>query len=322
MVQENQIKLAAEEGNISVKTPFVLCVDDEPTNVEILEMHLKKAGVKSKGFLSGDKALEYIKETNEKIDAILLDIMMPGLDGIEVLKILKSNPETNKIPIIMQTAIAQENKTIEGIESGAYYYITKPYSHKVLISIVKSALKEKRENEGLKGEVINLYSVIDNIKSSNFEIKSFLEARKLANYLARFSNEPGKYVMGLTALLINSIEHGNLNLGFEEKKKHLLENTYDSEIAERLENPIYKDKKVTVELYRKDEEGIYNVIIKDEGQGFEWQDFVDFDPTRITEPSGRGIAIAKIMNPESIEYWGKGNVVLFKMPIKGFEEEA
>ena len=320
MVQENQIKLAAEEGNISVRTPFVLCVDDEPTNVEILEMHLKKAGVKSKGFFSGNEALKFIDEFDGNIDAILLDIMMPGLDGIEVLKILKSKPKTAKIPVIMQTAIAQEKKTIEGIESGAYYYITKPYSHRVLISIVKSALKEKRENEGLKGEVINLYSVIENIKSSTFEIKHFLEARKLANYLARFSNEPGRYVMGLTALLINSIEHGNLGLGFEAKKKHLLENTYDDEISGRLENPIYRDRKVTVELFRKDEDGIYNVVIKDEGQGFEWQEFVDFDPTRITEPSGRGIAMAKIMNPDSIEYWGKGNVVLFKMPIKGVEQ--
>jgi DNA-binding response OmpR family regulator len=316
MSVENQIKLAAEEGNIAVKVPFALCVDDEPTNVEILEMHLKKAGVKSKGFYSGAEVLDYVNAYNGSIDLILLDIMMPGIDGIQVLKTLKANPKTAKIPVIMQTAIAQENKTIEGIESGAYYYITKPYSHAVLISIVKSALREKKEIEGLKGEVINLYSVIENIKSCVFEIKNFKEARKLANYIARFSSEPGKYVMGLTALLINAIEHGNLELGFEEKKIALLEKSYEVEIEKRLKNHIYYNRKVTVELFRKEEEGIYSVIIKDEGTGFSWQDYLDFDPTRITEPSGRGIAIANIMNPNAIEFWGRGNVVLFKMPIK------
>ena len=310
MVIENQIKLAAEEGNVSVRTPFALCVDDEPTNVEILEMHLKKAGIKSKGFYSGTEVLSFIDNYEGHIDVVLLDIMMPGIDGIQVLKKLKSSSKTAKIPVIMQTAIAQESKTIEGIESGAYYYITKPYSHSVLISIVKSALKEKRETEGLKGEVINLHSVIENIKSCVFEIKTFNEARKLANYIARFGNEPGKYVMGLTALLVNAIEHGNLELGFENKKKHLLENTYEVEIDERIKNPLYSTRKVTVELFRKDEEGIYSVIIKDEGNGFNFKEYIDFDPMRITEPSGRGIAIANIMNPGAIEYWGRGNVVL------------
>lgn len=319
MALENQIKLAADEGNVSVRTPFALCVDDEPTNVEILEMHLKKAGIKSQGFGSGAEVLNFIENFTGHIDIILLDIMMPGIDGIQVLKRLKNNPKTAKIPVIMQTAIAHENKTIEGIESGAYYYITKPYSHSVLISIVKSALKEKRESDGLKGEVINLYSVIENVKSCVFEIKTFEEARKLANYIARFGSEPGKYVMGLTALLTNSIEHGNLEIGFENKKRLLLENTYDDELVTRIKNPLYSERKVTVELFRKDEEGIYSVIIKDEGNGFNFKDFIDFDPTRITEPSGRGIAIANIMNPGAIEFWGRGNVVLFKMPIKGHE---
>ena len=113
---ENQIKMTVDEANVSTKQPLALCVDDEETNLEILQMHLKKAGINSVNCLSGDEALEYL-QNNEKPDVVLLDIMMPGKDGIEVLKILKADKNLSRIPIIMQTAIAQEEKTIEGIES-------------------------------------------------------------------------------------------------------------------------------------------------------------------------------------------------------------
>lgn len=319
--QENQVKMAVDEGHISSKIPFAMCVDDEETNLEILDMHLKKAGFKCECCLSGNEALDYLKTTKEKPDVILLDIMMPGIDGIEVLKRIKSNPETKDIPVIMQTAVTQETKNVEGIESGAYYYITKPYSHSVLVSIVKSAMKEKLQSEELKGEVVTLNVIIDNIKSCSFEVQRFDEARKLANYLARFSNNPGKYVVGLTSLLVNAIEHGNLELGYEDKNKFLKESLYDEEIEERLKNPVFKERKVIVEIFRKEKEGIYSVVIKDEGRGFNWQEYLDFEPTRMIDPNGRGIAMAKIMNPKGIEYWGKGNVVVYKMPMKGLPEK-
>ena len=317
--QDNQIKLAVDEGNVSSRTPFVVCIDDEETNLEILEMHLKKAGLDCKTISYSEIGLDFIKANAEKIDVVILDIMMPGLDGITLLKELKIDPKTARIPVIMQTAMTGEQKTVEGIEAGAYYYVTKPYSHSVLISIVKSALKEKRETDGLKTEVISLHNVVDNLRSCNFELKDFSEARRIANYLARFSNDPNKYIVGLTALLVNAVEHGNLELGFEAKHKLLIENKYEEEIEKRLKSPQYADKRVTIELHRKEQEGIFSVIIKDEGKGFNWQDYMDFDPTRMADPNGRGIAMANIMIPGAVEYWGKGNMVIYKMPIKGTE---
>ncbi len=321
-MMENQIKLAAKEGNLSSKIPLAVCVDDEEFNLEILEKHLKLGGFDCKSFMDGESAVNFISQNADDVDVILLDIMMPGFDGIQVLKVLKANPETKAIPVIMQTAVTQEKKNVEGIESGAYYYITKPYSHSVLTSIVKSAIKERSELEGFRGEVVNLHTIIDTIKSCTFEIRTFVEARKLANYLARFTDDPGKFVISLTSLMINAIEHGNLEIGFETKAKLLLENKYDEEIEKRLQNPVHNQKKVTVELYKKDKEGIYTIVIKDEGKGFNWEDYMNFEPTRMTDPNGRGIAMAKIMNPDAIEYWGRGNVVVFKMPIKINDDQS
>lgn len=314
---DNQIKLAVDEGNVSNRQPFVVCVDDEETNLEILELHLGKAGFDCKTIAYSEIGLEFIKNNYNKIDVVILDIMMPGLDGISILKQLKSDPKTTKIPVIMQTAMTGEQKTVEGIEGGAYYYITKPYSHSVLTSIVKSALKEKRETDNLKSEVVSLYNVVDNINSCSFEIKTFEEARKLANYLSRFSADPNKYIVGLTALIVNAIEHGNLELGFEAKQKLLIENKYDEEIEKRMKNPNYSKKKVNIELRRKHQEDIYHVIIKDEGKGFNWRDYIDFDPTRMADPNGRGIAMANIMSPGAVEYLGNGNIVIYNMPVKG-----
>jgi CheY-like chemotaxis protein len=312
---ENQIKLAAEEGKISHKKPFVLCVDDEIDNLEILEIHLKKNGIDFQTALNGEEALAYLAENGEKVDAILLDIMMPGIDGIEVLKRIKADPKLKHIPTIMQTAVSGEKKTIEGIEAGAYYYITKPYSSPVLISILKSAIKEKRDTDTFDNTAENAISIQNLTVSSVFKIKTFYDARRLANFLARLSHDPSRYVVSLTALLINAIEHGNLEIGFDGKNKLLHENNYETEIENRLAHPVFRNRSVTVECYRKEEENQYTVIIKDEGRGFDWNEYLNFEPARMTDPNGRGIAMATIMNPGCIEYWGTGNVVVFKMPI-------
>lgn len=317
---DNQVKLAVNEGNVTLRPPFVVCIDDEETNLEILEMHLKKAGLDCKVIAYSEIGLDFIKNNAEKIDVVILDIMMPGLDGITLLKELKANQKTAKIPVIMQTAMTGEQKTVEGIEAGAYYYVTKPYSHSVLISIVKSALKEKRETDVIKTEAVSLHNVVDNLRSCVFELKTFSEARRVANYIARFSNDPNKYIVGLTALIVNAIEHGNLELGFDAKHKLLLENKYEEEIEKRMASQQYSERKVTIELHRKEQEGIFSIIIKDEGKGFNWQDYVDFDPTRMADPNGRGIAMANIMSPGAVEYWGKGNMVIYKMPMKGTED--
>ncbi len=312
-LQENQIKIAVAEGNLMEKTPYVMCVDDEPDNLDILEIHLKKAGYECKLFESGDLALDHIADdSNKKPDVILLDIMMPGKDGIQVLKILKANDKTSHIPVILQTSMKGEEKTVEGIEAGAFYYITKPYPHSVVTSIVKSAIQGKKDTDGLVGELGNLNSIIHNIKSSSFEIKDFSEARKLANYLARFTEEPSKYVVSLTALIINAIEHGNLNIGFDEKNRLITEKLYDQEIERRLESNDHKHKRVKVDL-RKDLDGTFSVLIEDEGRGFDWSEYINFDPTRVTDPNGRGIAMAFIMNPDGIRYYGSGNKVVYKI---------
>ena len=104
----------------------VLVVDDEVTTVQLLEYVLQKNNFETISVYSGKKALEKARE--EKPDLILLDIMMPGMDGIEVCTELKKDPETNTIPIIFLSALGQETDVALGLKKGAMSYITKPFN--------------------------------------------------------------------------------------------------------------------------------------------------------------------------------------------------
>jgi len=121
----------------------ILVVDDENDILELVRFNLNKAGYSVDCASTGESALEKIK--HHKPDLILLDLMLPGIDGLEVCKILKSNPETAQIPIIMLTAKSEETDIVVGFELGADDYITKPFSPRVLVARVKTLLRRKAE---------------------------------------------------------------------------------------------------------------------------------------------------------------------------------
>lgn len=112
----------------------VLIVDDEPTTVQLLEYVLEKNNYDSISAFSGLKAIEKVKE--EKPDLILLDVMMPGMDGIEVCQTLKEDASTKDIPIIFLTALGQESDVVRGLKIGASGYITKPFNPSDLMAQV------------------------------------------------------------------------------------------------------------------------------------------------------------------------------------------
>jgi phosphate regulon transcriptional regulator PhoB len=119
--------------------PAILIIEDEKDIVETLEYNLKKEGLKVWKALDGNDGL---RQTEAKLpDLILLDLMLPGIDGLEVCRRLKRNPKTAAIPVIMLTAKGTETDKIVGLELGADDYITKPFSIKELIARVKTILR-------------------------------------------------------------------------------------------------------------------------------------------------------------------------------------
>jgi two-component system phosphate regulon response regulator PhoB len=118
----------------------ILIVDDEEDVLELVRFNLEKNGFKTETATSGEDALA--KAKSKLPDLIILDLMLPGIDGLEVCKKLKSESKTENIPVTMLTAKSEESDIITGLELGAQDYITKPFSPKVLIARVRRILQK------------------------------------------------------------------------------------------------------------------------------------------------------------------------------------
>lgn len=120
----------------------IMIVDDEQYILELLSYNLKKDGYATTLAASGEEALELARKSRP--DLIILDLMLPGLDGIEVCRRLKQDAETNQIPIIMVTAKGEDADVIIGLEMGADDYVTKPFSPKIIIARIRAVLRRSR----------------------------------------------------------------------------------------------------------------------------------------------------------------------------------
>jgi two-component system cell cycle response regulator len=132
-------------------TARVLVIDDIVANVKLLEARLSAEYFEVVTAHSGSQALELLK--CEHIDVVLLDVMMPGMDGLEVCRCIKSNPDTMHIPVIMVTALDQPSDKVQGLEAGADDFLTKPVDDIALITRVKNLARLKTLNDEMRMRV-------------------------------------------------------------------------------------------------------------------------------------------------------------------------
>jgi len=136
----------------------ILVVEDEAPIQELLQFNLERKKYRVKVADSGEKALSVVGKYWP--DLILLDIMLPGADGLEVCKNLKGDPKTARIPIIMLTALSEEADIVAGLELGADDYITKPFSPRVLLARVKAALRRGESSKTISSDnLINIHNI-------------------------------------------------------------------------------------------------------------------------------------------------------------------
>lgn len=124
---------------------MIYCVDDDNTIREIEVYTLLQTGFEAKGFSDGETLFEALKA--EKPDLIVLDIMLPGKDGMDILQEIRSNPETEKIPVIMATAKGTEIDKIQGLDKGADDYLVKPFGAMEMVARIKAVLRRCKREE-------------------------------------------------------------------------------------------------------------------------------------------------------------------------------
>lgn len=128
----------AKGADCGIAAPRILIVDDEPGMIEILEINLAHEGYNVTGVLNGPEALVQARANPPAL--IILDVMMPGMNGWQVLEQLQADPRTAEIPVVMLTVMAQSEDVVKGLEKGAIEYITKPFHISAVSETVKLVL--------------------------------------------------------------------------------------------------------------------------------------------------------------------------------------
>lgn len=139
-------------------TRKILAVDDEEDILELLRYNLVQEGYQVVCSESGEDALS--RAVSSDFDLILLDLMLPGIDGLEVAKRLKKDPRTNHVPIIMITAKGEEADVVKGLELGADDYITKPFSPRVLGARIKAVLRRKDKYQAKDEYIVRAHELV------------------------------------------------------------------------------------------------------------------------------------------------------------------
>ena len=307
--------LAAETqyqvGSNNVKGTLLL-VDDDLNIVElitnVLEDLLTNYEYRLVSVSNGEEAWTILKKNSELYDVVLLDRKIPGMDGLTILQHMKSHSVLKTARVIIQTGLVATSDILDGMREGASHYLTKPYNNEILKTIVRTAIEERETYKKLLEQNGEDQHILSMLTSADFHIKTINEANELAGILARVSPNPEQAVIGFLELLINAIEHGNLGIGYKEKSKLVLEGEWEQVIQNRLLLDIHKNKTVHVKLIRSDKS--LEVHIRDQGEGFDWRKYLDFDEKRMFDIHGRGIAMTNKIYFKNLEYRDCGNHVI------------
>ncbi|WP_232502804.1 response regulator [Solidesulfovibrio magneticus] len=285
----------------------ILVVEDDKLSANLIESYLTKFGYAVTCAADGESAWNILLQDTTRFKCILLDYMLPDIDGMEVLHRIKKAPGLSEIPVIFVTSLNDVETIQNAFAHGAFSYLTKPLDIKLMKSIVHAAIDRCKINFDIAKDRQESERSLELLNSGIFHCRTLDEAQLLAKTLAMACPDSGKVSSGLLELLINGIEHGMLDITYDDKTKLVLSESWKEEVNRRLKLKCYLDKKVTVLFERKFGEIV--LTIRDDGPGFDCQCYLEFDPARAMHPHGRGIAMACMFNLDNVEFLGNGNTV-------------
>jgi CheY-like chemotaxis protein len=282
----------------------ILVVEDDRIERMFMEQQIKDLGHGMISVENGQQALESVQSIKD-IDVILMDKMMPVMDGLTAVRKIKENMSLRRIPIVMVTGAASARDIQEGIDAGVFYYLAKPVNEDVLKSVLAAATREATQNRALSEELTRHKSSFNLIQTCKFTFRTLEEAESLSAFMAHCFPDPERVLPGLAELMVNSIEHGTYDIGYERKSELIESGTLRAEVNRRQTLSDYADRFVEALITHKDN-GIY-AVITDHGGGFNWKRYMTIEPARARDNHGRGIAQANALSFDKLTYNEKGN---------------
>lgn len=284
-----------------------MAVDDEPEILSLITVLLSSETCAVETAPDGSVAWEKLNQPESSYSFVILDRMMPGIEGIELLRKIKADPRLGALPVIIQSGATSPTEIAEGIEAGAFYYLTKPYEMKALRCIVRAVKADIELRREVSAQTARYIESLKHFTYAELRFSTLEDVNQVAGILAAMCPEPDLASRGMVELLLNAVEHGNLGITYDEKKQLMYEDRWEEELRHRLALPEYKDRVATVTFARK--EDALEFRITDQGSGFNGAKYLDLDPNRSLDPNGRGIAMARRYSFSMIDFQGCGNIV-------------
>jgi CheY-like chemotaxis protein len=289
------------------QNPVILIVDDTPLIQLLISKFLEGCGYTLEFANDGEKAWEKLQATPDLFDAVLLDRMMPNVDGMEVLRRIRQDERFKFLPVIFQTALASAEDLAEGLNAGAYYYLVKPLKKSSVRAVLASALRDRLWHLSETEIVEFRKNAFLSLDEAQFTFNTIDRATNIAELVSSLCPSPDGARMGILELMLNAIEHGNLGITYDEKGQFISEERLTEEINRRLMLPEYANRKATLKFDRLKEKIV--ITVQDEGNGFDPAPYMEISTERIMDNHGRGIAISCKLAFSELVYLGKGNCV-------------
>ncbi len=286
----------------------VLSIDDQMMNLLLISDYLAETDFEVLSYQDAEAALNYVL-SGQQVDAIVLDSEMPNIDGIEFVRRLHAAEVFKNIPIILITGASSADDVARGISAGVFYFLSKPFKQSTFLAILNRALKAFQVYKGLQTSIYTTAQSLSLMDKCQFTFRTLEEVKVISRFIAQLSPSPEAVILGLYELMLNAVEHGNLGISYQEKNEWIRQGIWKKEVSKRLAKPQYRKKKAKIQVAKDRKKIVFR--LEDQGDGFDWEYFLDLHPNRANSKFGRGIAMSKKLCFDTLEYQDPGNVVIF-----------
>lgn len=220
---------------------------------------------------------------------------------------LRKQPIYQHIPVVLQLQSNQPEIIQKGLAIEVFFYLIAPYSLGLLKSVLNAANHGFNHYQQISPKIRQFAASQPLLQYAEFTVQTVEQAHDLASVLSYMTPDPKKSTIGLFELILNAIEHGNLEIGYLNKTKFISEGRLKEEINQRLLDDKYRERKVSIILSRTADSLVF--IIKDDGSGFDAEPYLDFNQMRAMDNHGRGIMIANQFSFYELHYSDNGSCV-------------
>jgi DNA-binding response OmpR family regulator len=309
--------ISASRDGTQQQVAQLLLIGSDKNSEDFLRTILEEEGFQPTFVKNSAAAQQLILEKPASFyDAYLFDESsdhQQTLQNLKLLQSLKKDSQYAIVPAIFQTNSYDTREIQHCLENGAYFYLIKPFTKDLLLSVLNAALTGFTCHQELTDRIADIENMRPLVQQANFQIKTIEDARSLSSVLAYITPNPKETSVGLFELMLNAIEHGNLDISYLEKTELIKKGGLQKEIARRLDLAENCEKRVSVVFNRTSE--ILEFTISDTGNGFDPLSYLDFSIERAMDNHGRGIMIANKLSFNELEYQNNGSKVTARIHL-------